>query len=46
MAAMAAILNLVSVYYVTKAWVDWWLIQGDWFLSMTSAAAHSRWLLW
>jgi hypothetical protein len=44
MAAMAAILELVSIDYLTKDC----LIGGDWsggrFLSMTSAAAHSRWL--
>jgi hypothetical protein len=50
MAATATILKLVSVDYLTNAWVDWsdffWLIgvTGGRFLSMTSASAHSRWL--
>jgi hypothetical protein len=48
----AAILDLVSVDFLTNAWVDLsdffsWLIgaTGGRFLSMTSAAAHSTWLL-
>jgi hypothetical protein len=34
MAATATILKLVSVEYLTNAWVDWsdffWFIRGDW----------------
>jgi hypothetical protein len=49
----AAILDFVSVDYLTNAWVDcsdffvaYWGVTGGRFLSMTSAAAHSRWPPW
>jgi hypothetical protein len=50
MAAVAAILDLISVGYLTNAWVDWsdffvgnWGVTGGRFLSVISAATHSRW---
>jgi hypothetical protein len=51
MATKAAILDLVSVDFLTNAWVDWsnfwWLIgvTGGRFLSMIISANHPRWLL-
>jgi hypothetical protein len=49
-ATMAAILDLVSVDYLTNPWVDWSTffvasleVTGGRFLSMTSTSAHSRW---
>jgi hypothetical protein len=53
MAATAAILDLVSVDYLTNACVDWSQffcgllgVTGGRFLSMTSTIAHSRWPPW
>jgi hypothetical protein len=52
MAATSAILDLVSIDFLTNTWVDWsdfwWLIgvTGGKFLSMTSGAAHPTLPLW
>jgi hypothetical protein len=50
--ATAAILDLVSIDFLTNAWVDWsdFLggslgVTGGRFLLMTSAAAHPTWPL-
>jgi hypothetical protein len=49
MAAMAAMLDLVSIDFLTNALVDWsdlLGVTGGRFLSMTSAAAHPTWPQW
>jgi hypothetical protein len=49
MAATATILDLVSIDFLSNAWVDWsdfFGVTGGRFLSMTSAAAHPTWPLW
>jgi hypothetical protein len=52
MAATVTILDLVSIDFLTKAWVDWsdvlvahWGVTGGRFLLMISSTTHPRWPL-
>jgi hypothetical protein len=47
MAASTAILDLVSIDYLTNAWVDWSnLFVAYWGFFDDSTTAHSRWPPW